>query len=210
MPSGVFPRTKEHRRKIGLVHFGRKRRPETIARIKANHKGMLGLKHSKETRSKMSINHSRHMLGKHHTEESKNKMRKKLVGKIKSLEVRLKLSKALKGRKFSLEHRKNLSLSRVGKFFGKNNPNWLGGKSHEPYTVDWNATLKRSIRERDKYICQIIECQKPQGATAHHVHHIDYDKKNSNPNNLITLCRSCHTKTNFNREYWIKYFRNNP
>ena len=36
--------------------------------------------------------------------------------------------------------------------------------------------------------------------------HIDYDKKNCNSDNLITLCRSCHRKTNFNRENWIKYF----
>ncbi len=34
--------------------------------------------------------------------------------------------------------------------------------------------------------------------------HIDYNKKNSNLNNLITLCGSCHTKTNTNRNYWIK------
>lgn len=24
--------------------------------------------------------------------------------------------------------------------------------------------------------------------------------------NLITLCHSCHMKTNSNREYWLKYF----
>lgn len=38
----------------------------------------------------------------------------------------------------------------------------------------------------------------------HDVHHIDYDKKNNNPENLITLCHSCHAKTNSNREYWTK------
>lgn len=40
------------------------------------------------------------------------------------------------------------------------------------------------------------------------VHHIDYDKKNNNHNNLITLCSICHGKTNGNRKYWIKYFHN--
>jgi len=38
------------------------------------------------------------------------------------------------------------------------------------------------------------------------VHHINYNKKNCDINNLVSLCRSCHMKTNFNREYWIKYF----
>jgi hypothetical protein len=38
------------------------------------------------------------------------------------------------------------------------------------------------------------------------VHHIDYDKKNGDPRNLVSLCKSCHIKTNYNREYWIEYF----
>jgi hypothetical protein len=39
------------------------------------------------------------------------------------------------------------------------------------------------------------------------VHHIDYDKKNNDERNLITLCISCHSKTNANREYWIEYLK---
>jgi len=84
---------------------------------------------------------------------------------------------------------------------GKNAANWRGGISFEPYSINWTQTLKRSIRERDKYTCQI--CSKNP---AIQVHHIDYDKKNCNPDNLITLCKGCHSKTSFNREYWIKYF----
>ena len=38
--------------------------------------------------------------------------------------------------------------------------------------------------------------------------HIDYNKLNCNPNNLISLCRKCHMKTNSNRDYWINYFKN--
>jgi len=81
---------------------------------------------------------------------------------------------------------------------------WQGGKSFETYTIDWTKTLRRSIRERDHYTCQI--CGKEQGDIAHSVHHIDYNKKNCSPDNLITLCNSCHIKTNTNREYWIEYF----
>lgn len=81
---------------------------------------------------------------------------------------------------------------------------WEGGKSFEPYTTDWTDTLKRSIRERDHYICGI--CGLSQGEEALCVHHIDYDKKNCSPDNLISLHRSCHNKTTFNRDYWIEYF----
>jgi hypothetical protein len=84
---------------------------------------------------------------------------------------------------------------------GKLCPAWKGGLSFEPYTTDWTKTLKHSIRERDHFVCQI--CYK----NGWYVHHINYDKKNCNPDNLITLCHSCHTKTNHNRNYWINYFK---
>lgn len=87
---------------------------------------------------------------------------------------------------------------------GENSILWQGGKSFEEYTVDWTRTLRRAIRERDNYTCQV--CGLEQGDRAHSVHHIDYDKKNCNPDNLITLCTKCHIKTNFEREYWTDLF----
>lgn len=83
-------------------------------------------------------------------------------------------------------------------------PNWQGGKSFEPYTTDWTRSLRISIRERDNYICQL--CGEKQGDRAHAIHHIDYDKANCNPENLITLCIGCNAKVNFNRDYWTIYF----
>lgn len=77
--------------------------------------------------------------------------------------------------------------------------NWQWWKSFEEYPQNWTNTLKRSIRERDNYTYQIYS--KSQGDVAHNVHHIDYNKKNCNPENLITLCKTCHNKTNFNKKY---------
>ena len=55
-------------------------------------------------------------------------------------------------------------------------------------------------------ICQL--CNAEQGEIIFHVHHIDYNKKNCSPSNLITLCPGCHTKTtNYKREYFTKYFQ---
>ena len=67
----------------------------------------------------------------------------------------------------------------------------------KPYSSDWTKTLRISIRERDHYTCQI--CGKLQGDIAFDVHHLDYDKQNCNPKNLITLCKSCHRKTSHNK-----------
>ena len=78
---------------------------------------------------------------------------------------------------------------------GNKNPAWKGGISFEPYSVDWTQDLKRAIRKRDKYTCQI--CGKEPSII---VHHIDYDKKNCNLDNLIILCNGCHGQTNHNRE----------
>ena len=33
-------------------------------------------------------------------------------------------------------------------------------------------------------------------------------KKNNSPNNLIALCQTCHSQTNFNRDDWKNYFTN--
>jgi hypothetical protein len=95
---------------------------------------------------------------------------------------------------------------------GINSHWWLGGISFEPYTPEFNSNLKKQIRKRDNYTCQL--CGIPQNGIKLAIHHIDYNKKNSHPNNLISLCSSyadknhCHSKTNHNRDYWTLYFNN--
>lgn len=98
---------------------------------------------------------------------------------------------------------------------GKGNPfkekekniSWNGGTSFEPYGLEFNTELKLLIRKRDNFTCQ--ECNQTEEQLGHKlsVHHIDYDKKNNNPENLITLCKSCHSQTNFDRNDWVNYFQ---
>ena len=90
--------------------------------------------------------------------------------------------------------------SKVSNLIGASNPNWRGGTSFEPYPATFNDEFKRLIRERDNYTCAIC---KEHGKS---VHHINYVKNDTNPKNCITLCYVCHSKTNFNREYWQEYF----
>jgi hypothetical protein len=161
----------ETRQKIGIANSGRIRTEENKKKIS---NAMIGKVHSEETKLKMRKNNVRHMLGKKHTKETILKM-KKPHGPM-SEECKQKIRESLSGEKCWL---------------------WNGGISREPYSIDWTKTLKRSIRERDHYTCQICSDE-----PAVYVHHIDYNKKNCNSNNLITLCISCHAKTNYNREYW--------
>lgn len=87
--------------------------------------------------------------------------------------------------------------SLIGKNIGPLNNLWRGGMSYEPYTIEFTRELRLRIRKRDKYICQV--CGKSKSK---HVHHINYDKKDSRESNLITLCCSCHAHTNFQRGFW--------
>lgn len=128
-----------------------------------------------------------------HTEESKRKMsetQKRLGNRPPSR----------KGIKHTLGARMAIGKNHPDQS-GDKNPSWKGGISFEPYSVDWTETLKRAIREKYNYICQLCN------QYGNNIHHIDYDKKNCNTDNLINLCQSCHTKTNHNREYWKQYFQ---
>ncbi len=87
--------------------------------------------------------------------------------------------------------------------------NWQGGKSYEPYTLDFNKKIKRKIKERDM-ICLVCNISFDDLILLNrkiHIHHVDYDKKNSFPQNLVTLCNSCHSKTNANRNHWKTFFQ---
>ena len=41
------------------------------------------------------------------------------------------------------------------------------------------------------------------------IHHIDYNKENNEITNLTSLCNSCHSKTNHDRDYWFAYLTYN-
>jgi len=189
---------------------------ETLNKMKEKKIGKIV---SQETKIKISNS----TKGKKKSQEHSKKISIALKGKIKTIEHRKNLSISQKGkpRKKHTEETKKLQsyikLGSLNPFYGKHhteenkikmsrpeeqNPNWRGGISKEPYSFSFTKKLKDSIKKRDKYKC--IECNNKNRLC---VHHIDYIKKNCEKTNLITLCRSCHTKTNFNRKYWRLYFQ---
>lgn len=83
----------------------------------------------------------------------------------------------------------------------ENSHNWKGGeRGRKFYPKEWSKEFKNAIRERDNNTCAIC------GKFGDNVHHINYVKMDTTPENCVTLCRSCHAKTNSNRDYWVKYF----
>lgn len=108
------------------------------------------------------------------------------------------------GKKHTDETKKRLRESHSG----EKSYMWKGGISKEPYAFEFNKELKEKIRQRDSYTCQECNYTENQLGYRLRVHHIDYNKKNNNENNLISLCRSCHSKTNFKRDNWTNYFQN--
>ena len=221
-----YKHSEETKKKISESHRGKKC-PWLIG-----NKHSLGKKHSMEHKKKMS----KLMTGRIHSEKSKRKMSKSLiqhwVGREKrnfhTEEFKKKLSKRNKGNKWGLGHRHSEATKRkireantgrdIGEEWkrkisenhadvsGENNPNWQGGIKSEPYSADFNQGLKLKIKKRDNFQCQ--ECYYTFPVQKLNIHHIDYDKKNSSENNLITLCKSCHGQTNFGRKEWESYFKN--
>ena len=192
--------TEEHKRNISEAHKGKKHTEEHRRR---NSEAQKGKKLSEETKKKIST--SLRAMTRAFSEEHRKKSRERRLlynmswkGGRHSEETRIKISKAHQDMK------KPWVIPPDNKM--EKNPNWQGGKSFELYSKEWTETLKDLVRKRDNYVCRL--CSKPQGSIAHDVHHIDFNKKNCSPENLITLCHNCHVKTNKKRNYWIKYFQN--
>ena len=164
-------------------------------------KTFLGKKHTEEWKQKMreiNLGEKNPRWGKKHTEEWK--------------EQKSKLSKGIntwsKGRILSDEHKRKI---RENSPRGENSPNWIDGRSFLPYSKEFNENIKKHIRKIDNYICQgcwkseeeeikEFNCRLP-------IHHIDYNKNNCDFYNLITTCRSCNSKANKNREYWVNFYK---
>lgn len=71
---------------------------------------------------------------------------------------------------------------------GENHPRWNGGVGNGEYGYLWKNVKIKNRKEK----CEL--CWGKTNGLDLDVHHIDLNKKNHDPNNLITLCRSCHSK----------------
>lgn len=92
---------------------------------------------------------------------------------------------------------------------GEEHPNYRDGSAISQYHSNFTKSFREKIRSRDNHICQVCGRIEEVLKYALSVHHIHYDGETndcSNDDDFITLCVSCHIKSNYNREYWEKFF----
>lgn len=63
---------------------------------------------------------------------------------------------------------------------------------------------RKLVMERDEDKCQCCGCERDgQFTNRLTVHHIDTDKGNNSPSNLITLCQQCHLSLHGKYSNWL-------
>lgn len=137
--------------------------------------------------------------GKTHSDKSKKRISKALVGRFCGK------NNPFYGKKHSKDTKRKIGDNRKY-FIGEKHPNWKGGISFEPYCpIFFDKEYKEAIKKRDNHICQNPYCYRVGALLS--IHHIDYDKKNCGPENLITVCRSCNSRANSEREWHIAWYQ---
>jgi hypothetical protein len=160
----------------------------------------------KEKSEKITQKILKYNFGKKRSEETKLKMRLAKIGKKRpshSIQTKEKIRNSNLGKRRNLETKKRISLSHGGTGIPYEN---------NQYNENFNEKLRNKIRKRDNYLCQGENCSMTQEehfivyGRDLEVHHIDYNKLNCEEHNLITLCKQCHIRTNYNRDYWKEYY----
>lgn len=188
--------SEEHKRNLSLAKLGTK----------------LSEEHKRNISRSAENNPNYGMRGKHQTLESKRKTSKGNKGKHRTLEMKERLSKAKSGKNHPLygthhicilETRKKISASNRGIPLSE----WKGFASLKLYTIDFSKLFRKRIRKRENYCC--VVCNKSQKELKRQlsIHHIDYNKLNSFPQNCVSLCIYCHSKTNANKTFWTTFFQ---
>lgn len=126
--------------------------------------------------------------------------RKQKLGYVNSPEARKKLSETWKQKwangEVTEKQKDTLYKS------GKEHKNYIDGECKVRPFMNKHREFRKIILSRDNN-CMVCGANKKL-----ELHHIDYCKINHSLENCCILCSHCHRTTNFNREHWIKFFRN--
>ncbi len=72
----------------------------------------------------------------------------------------------------------------------------ISGKEYQQGEQKGFSNLREYIIHRDGHECQNPNCKNRSKTPVLVVHHIDFNRTNNHPSNLITLCNKCHTPAN--------------
>jgi len=152
-------------------------------------------------------------LGRKHTPEAKAKISAARKGRKfgpLSADCKAKIAAKRRGMKFPPDWCRNISLgkTRAGTApRGSRSLWWQGGITNPIYPPAFNKALRTDVLRRDQFICQLCGLAQTEHKRTFHIHHIDYNQMNCDPVNLVTLCPTCHIRTNTNRSHWTEVFQ---
>ena len=154
------------------------------------------------------------MYGKHHSEETKNKMSEYRLGKYSGE------NHPLYGKHRSEETKEKLRIANKGKWSGENNPMYgkgykIKGENNPRYNpnltqeerelgrnIDGYVEWRNEVFKRDNWTCQC--CGKNGDINAHHLNGYNWDKEHRvDIDNGVTLCEDCHRE--FHQLYGYGY-----
>jgi len=154
-----------------------------------------GAKLSEQHKKKISLAKigNQAFKGMKHTEATKKKMSESAKGKRHSSETKKKLSEINKGKIFSDDAKDKISISQINRWHKERNfadqcycDSWYGGQGFE---------YRESIRKKECEFCGMSneESIKKSNKRLSDIH-IDGNKKDNRPHNIMTACCSCHLK----------------
>ena len=138
------PHTLEARRKMSEAHKGRTPWNKGKKLSPEDHHKLL---------ERFRNNPSKGMLGKKHSLETRRKMSEVQIGKKHSIETRRKMSEAHKGKTLSDEHRKNLSKAHSSEEVRIKKSESMKGKNAHPCQLlahKFYLSLPNSMTEKEK------------------------------------------------------------
>lgn len=114
-------------------------------------------------------------------------------GRLKNKAAQLKIDRKGEknpffGKKHTEETRRIISEANKG----ENNHSWKGGVGTLPYGVEFTRKFKKLIRERDNYTCRRCGITQEEYGRTICLHHLDHNKFNNDPSNLVVSCQSCN------------------
>jgi 5-methylcytosine-specific restriction endonuclease McrA len=216
--------SKEHKEKISESLKGHKVSEETKEKLSKKNKGKpswcKGLsKDTDERIKKISDTLKETTKGRKLSKEHKKAISEGLKGKKRSQESKNKTSRSIRNsKKFYDSIRSDLFKEKMSKIKSGQIPwNKKDFSKISDYGDDFTRKLKEHIQRRDCHKCVLCGKKKldlilekylyDEPLQKLSVHHIDYNKKNNDESNLITLCNSCHGKTNSNgKDAWVAIF----
>ncbi|MCK4526208.1 hypothetical protein KAW18_02455 [candidate division WOR-3 bacterium] len=119
-----------------------------------------------------------------------------------------KISKTLTGRHLTDEHKQHISDNHADQS-GEKSGMWKGGISNLPYCEKFDDDLKERVRNFFGRCCYVCGMNETDNGRKLDVHHVNYNKMvccNDVKPLFVPLCRSCHGKTQKDREYWEEFF----